>query len=789
MSLVADLYQNPDWGPAPEDSSVVRAWLKSKAKGFGLFIGGEWSPAAESFDAMDPATDQPLAKIGKGSAADIDKAVRAAAEAFPAWSATSGHGRARVLYALARLIQKQSRFLAVLETLDNGKPIRENRDIDIPLAARHFYHHAGWAQLLDQTHPDQEALGVVGQVIPWNFPFLMLAWKIAPALACGNTVVLKPAEHTSLTALYFAELCQEAGVPPGVVNIVTGDGSTGEALVDHPGVAKIAFTGSTAIGRRIRQRTAGSGKALTMELGGKSPFIVLEDADLDGAVEGLIDAIWFNQGEVCCAGSRLLAEEGIADRLVEKIKARLEKLRLGDPLDKSIDMGALVAPVQKQRVEKIVAQAQAEGATVWRPEVAPPATGSYVAPTLLTDLGTSNVAWTEEIFGPVLSVMTFRSLKEAAQLANHSRYGLAAAVWGENIDRALQLAAELRCGVVWVNAANQFDAACPFGGYRESGFGREGGAVGLDAYLKPKVPPAMLPAVVETPARSPASPREGIDRTPKNYIGGKQTRPDGGLTREVFGPDGEPIGRVGDGNRKDIRDAVEAALAAESWGKASPHLRAQVLYYLAENMDARREALAAALRDQTGAKGGEAVREVEAAISRLFTFAAWADKFEGRVHQPNASRQLALSVHEPLGVIGVVCPDANPLLSMISLVAPAIAMGNRVVLVPSERHPMIAAEFYALLDTSDVPAGVINIVTGDREALGLVLAQHDGVDGLWHFGSEEGGRAAEEASAGNMKRTWTGLGQTPDPFDPAAEGVQALKHAVQVKTIWVPYGD
>ena len=789
MSLVADLYANPDWGPAPEDSGAVRAWLKSKAKGFGLFIGGEWVKTAGSLPALNPATDEPLATIAQGSAADIDKAVKAAAAALPAWSQTSCHGRARVLYALARLIQKQSRFLAVLETLDNGKPIRESRDVDIPLAARHFYHHAGWAQLLDQTHPDQEPLGVVGQVIPWNFPFLMLAWKIAPALACGNTVVLKPADHTSLSALYFAELCLEAGVPPGVVNIVTGDGATGEALVDHPGVAKIAFTGSTAVGRRIRQRTAGSGKALTMELGGKSPFIVLEDADLDGAVEGLIDAIWFNQGEVCCAGSRLLVEEGVEGRLVEKIKARLEKFRLGDPLDKSIDMGALVAPIQKQRVETIVAQAEAEGAVAWRPSSALPATGSYIAPTLLTDLGTSNVAWTEEIFGPVLSVMSFRTLKEAAQLANHSRYGLAAAVWSENIDRALQLAAELRCGVVWVNAANQFDAACPFGGYRESGFGREGGAVGLDAYLKPRSQPPSLDAVIPAMAKGPAAHAEGIDRTLKNYIGGKQTRPDGGLTREVLGPDGAVIGRVGEGNRKDIRDAVEAAVAAESWGKASPHLRAQVLYYLAENMDGRAAALAAALRDQVGLKGGEAEREVEASVSRLFAYAAWADKYEGAVHQPNVGRQLALSVHEPLGVIGIVCPDPRPLLSMISLVAPAIAMGNRTVVVPSERHPMIAAELYSLLDTSDVPGGVLNIVTGDRDALGLVLAQHDGVEGLWHFGSAPGGKAAEDASTGNMKRTWTGLGRTPDWSSPSAEGRSILKHAVQVKTIWVPYGD
>src|SRR6266478_10047519 len=397
---VMEIFETMDYGPAPESPAPVQAWLKQRQP-FGLFINGQWvKPASGQYlDSINPSTGKPLAQVAAANSADVDAAVAAARAAFESWGKTPGHVRARYMYAIARHIQKHSRLLAVLESLDNGKPIRETRDIDIPLVARHFYHHAGWAQLLPQEAPDRVPLGVVGQVIPWNFPLLMLAWKIAPALACGNTVVLKPAEFTSLTALYFAELCQEAGVPPGVVNIITGAGETGQALVDHPGVAKIAFTGSTDVGRIIRARTAGSGKKLSLELGGKSPFLVLEDADLDAAVEGLVDAIWFNQGEVCCAGSRLLVEESVAERFLGKIKARLANFRLGDPLDKCIDMGAIVDPIQRTRIDQLVRQAESEGGHVWRAPVTCPPAGCYYPPTLITHLGTANTAWREEIFG------------------------------------------------------------------------------------------------------------------------------------------------------------------------------------------------------------------------------------------------------------------------------------------------------------------------------------------------------------------------------------------------------
>src|SRR2546423_1589911 len=486
MSIV-EKFMTMEYGPAPEDPREALAWLDRHGRRFGHFMNGTWQAPGEGtyFDTTDPSTGEKLATVAQGSAADVDSAVKAARAALPAWQSLIPHARARYLYALARQVQKHSRWLAVLETLDNGKPIRENRDIDIPLVARHFYHHAGWAQLLEQEFPGYTACGVVGQIIPWNFPLLMLAWKIAPALATGNTVVLKPAEFTPVTALAFAEICQEVGLPAGVVNIVTGDGSTGEALVKHPAVDKIAFTGSTEVGRAIRRATAQSHQKISLELGGKSPFIVFEDADLDSAVDGLVDGIWFNQGQVCCAGSRLLMQESIAEPLIAKIRERMITLRVGPPLDKAIDIGAIVAPVQLERIQRLVNQGVAEGATCNQPSYAVPTGGLYFPPTLLTNVHPTSTVAQEEIFGPVLAAMTFRTLREAVELANNTTYGLAASVWSENINVALQVASQLKAGVVWVNSTNLFDAACGFGGYRESGYGREGGREGLLEYLEP----------------------------------------------------------------------------------------------------------------------------------------------------------------------------------------------------------------------------------------------------------------------------------------------------------------
>src|SRR5580692_5357486 len=403
---IAEKFVTMEYGPAPEDAKEALSWLDHHKHRFGHFINGVWAAPSTGkyFDTADPSTGEKPASVAEGSAADIDVAVKAARAAFPGWQSLSTHARARYLYALARQVQKHSRRLAVLETMDNGKPIRESRDLDIPLVARHFYHHAGWAQLLQQEFPGYIACGVVGQIIPWNFPLLMLAWKIAPALATGNTVVLKPAEFTPLTALAFAEICQEVGLPPGVVNIVTGDGATGEALVNHPDIDKIAFTGSTEVGRAIRKATAQSHKKLSLELGGKSPFIVFEDADLDSAVEGLVDGIWFNQGQVCCAGSRLLMQESIADKLTRKLQARMSTLRVGSPLDKAIDIGAIVARVQLERIERLVQQG-----------IVMPSRGLYFKPTLLSNVHPTSIVAQQEIFGPVLTAMTFRTPREAVE--------------------------------------------------------------------------------------------------------------------------------------------------------------------------------------------------------------------------------------------------------------------------------------------------------------------------------------------------------------------------------------
>ena len=795
MPTIRSVLESMDYGPSPEANTHALAWLENHRGGFNHFIGGRFSASSggEHFDVMNPASDTLLARVAQGTEADIDAAVKAARKAFASWSKLPGHARARHLYAIARLVQKRERFLAVLESMDNGKPIRESRDIDIPLVARHFYHHAGWAELMSTEFRGYGPVGVCGQIIPWNFPLLMLAWKIAPALAAGNTVVLKPAEFTPLTALAFAEICREAGLPPGVVNIVCGDGTTGAHLVNHGSVDKIAFTGSTDVGRLIRKATAGTGKKLSLELGGKSPFIVYEDADLDAAVEGVVDAIWFNQGQVCCAGSRLLIQEGVASRFIAKLKRRMETLRVGDPLDKSIDVGAIVAPVQLQRIRELVKQGEAEGGTLWQSSCAIPTKGSFFAPSLFLDVGPASTVVQEEIFGPVAVAMTFRTPEEAVQLANHTRYGLAATVWSENLNLALDTAARVKAGVVWVNSTNLFDAAAGFGGYKESGFGREGGREGMyeyvtSAWLKdlPRVAPQKGPALSALPAE--IAEHGSIDRTAKLFIGGKQTRPDSGYSYSVLNPKGSSIGQAGLGNRKDIRNAVEAAVKVAGWGGATAHNRAQVLYYIAENLSARATEFAQRLGDM-GQRPKLAAAEVEASIRRIFYYAAQADKYDGRVHSTR-SRNVTLAMNEPFGVMGLLCPDEAPLLGFVSLVMPAIAMGNRVVAVPSPRQPLAATDFYQVLETSDVPAGVINIATGDREELARTLAEHDEVDCLWYHGAAAGCAAVEKASAGNLKSTWTNQGRQLDWFsEMQGQGEEYLRHATQVKNIWIPYGE
>ncbi|WP_299501024.1 aldehyde dehydrogenase family protein [uncultured Roseobacter sp.] len=778
---VSEIFETMDYGVAPESAAEALAWLVDQGDRFGHFIDGAFTDPGAGFDSRNPANGEVLATLTQATQADVDAAVRAARKAQGKWEGLGGPGRARYLYALARLLQKHSRLFAVLESLDNGKPIRESRDIDVPLAQRHFYFHAGMAQLMEDELPDRAALGVCGQVIPWNFPLLMLAWKIAPALAMGNTVVLKPAEYTSLTALLFADICRQAGLPKGVVNIVTGDGAVGEMIVAAD-VDKVAFTGSTAVGRRIREATAGSGKALTLELGGKSPYIVFDDADLDSAVEGLVDAIWFNQGQVCCAGSRLLVHEPVAETFYAKLRARMDKLRVGDPLDKSIDVGAIVDPVQLKNIADLVAANTAGHTHTAATEL--PAQGSFYLPTLITGLNPADTLMQEEIFGPVLVSTTFRTPADAVALANNTRYGLAATVWSENINLALDIAPKLASGIVWINGTNLMDAAAGFGGVRESGFGREGGWEGLSGYTRPKVAGKPLKEIQAFSGEG--TPADPIDRTAKLYIGGKQSRPDSGYSAPVWGKSGVLLGHVSLANRKDLRNAVEAAQAAKGWSKTTGHLRAQILYYIAENLSARADEFAKRLDDMQGGKGGH--KEVDAAVKRLFTYAAWADKYDGQVHGVPI-RGVALAMKEPVGVIGAICPNEAPLLGLISCVAPAMAMGNRVILSASEPFPLAATDFIQILETSDVPAGVVNILTGSHADIAPHMAAHMDIDAVWSFGDKELSGQIEKASASNLKRTWVNNGIGRDWMGAAGQGKEFLEAATEVKNIWVPYGE
>ena len=784
---ILESFDKLDYSEALESSSEAQKWLEDNGRRFGQFINGKFisQKDAEIIASLDPSNGDLLANIEIASDSQLNTAVKAARQAQPNWQALGGHGRAKVLYALARLIQKNARLIAVLETLDNGKPIRESRDIDIPLAIRHFYHHAGWAQLQEKEFKSYESIGVVAQIVPWNFPLLMLSWKIAPALAMGNTIVFKAAEQTPITAMYFAHLCQQAGIPSGVINMVNGDGVVGAALAAHEGIDKVAFTGSTAVGQSIRKSTAGQGKKLTLELGGKSAFVVFEDADLDAAVEGLVDSIWFNQGEVCCAGSRLLVQAEVAEKLHLKIKARIKQLRLGLPLDKSIDLGSLVSKTQFERVSQMVKDGLQHGGESFQACDIDSEKNLY-PPTLITDIDSSHPLAQEEIFGPVLVSMTFRTQSEAVALANNSRYGLAASVWSENINRAMDVAPKIKAGVLWINCHNQFDASCGFGGVKESGFGREGGKEGLYEYLKPRY---LSPVKNVRSKKTNSNKNQLIDRTLKFYIGGKQVRPDGGHSIETFNANGTLAAVVGSGNRKDIRNAVNAAVKATSWSSQSGHGRAQILYFLAENLAVRESEWIERLETLCGISNENAKAEFDESISRIFSYAAWADKYDGAVHSA-PYRGVTMALPEPIGVLAQVAPENQPLLTTISLIAPAIAMGNRVILIPSDSFPSVALELVQTFETSDIPPGVINIVTGDKSELSHQLVGHAEVDGVWCWSDSNNIAKVETISAMDLKRLWVHIDGDRDWLDSnQGEGLEFLRNATEVKNIWTPYGD
>ncbi|KAK3096828.1 hypothetical protein FSP39_003725 [Pinctada imbricata] len=810
---VSEIFKSMSYGPAPEADNVVKAWLDDHNRAFGHFINGEWvkPEGRKTYQTKNPATGEVLASTIQGEQEDVDMAVKAAEKAYQSWSKTLPHVRARHLYSIARHIQKHMRLFSVVEAMDNGKTFRETRDADVPIVVRHFYHHAGWAQLMDTEMRGWKSVGVIGAIVPWNFPLMLLTWKIAPALAMGNTVVLKPATYTRLSALLLAEVCAEAGLPPGVFNVITGGGAMGSLLADHRLVDKVAFTGSTGVGQTLRRLTAGSGKKLSLELGGKSPVVVFESADLDSAVEGVVDAIWFNQGQVCSAGSRLLVQESIHDKMVEKLKERLTHFRVGDSLDKGMDMGAIVDESQRKSIDEYVEDARKEGAQIFQFKESIPSKGCYYPPTIITNVQTVSRVVVEEIFGPVLVVLPFRTAKESIALSNNTIYGLGGSVWTENVSLALEVALSIKAGTIWVNCHNLFDAAAGFGGYRQSGYGRDGGKEGLFEYVRPAWEERPRPGKVEGDLKKfgatlPNRPTVGnnetveipvnglsvpsIDRTYKMYYGGAQKRPDAPYSRPVVNPAGKVVGHVGEGNRKDVRNAVETAhAAAPGWGKRAAHNRAQIVYYMAENLELRRDEVAGRIQQMTGGKLEECRSEVDISIQRLFHWGAYCDKYGGGI-QETTLYGATVKIHEPVGVIGIACPDEFPLLGFVSLFAPAVIRGNTIVIVPSQKYPLSALDFYQVFETSDLPAGVVNILTGDRDHLTKYLTEHQDIQSMWYFGSAEGSKFVEHESAENVKRTWVNYGIARDWMDPEqGQGEEFLYHSVQCKNIWIPMGD
>jgi len=800
---VSEVFNSMEYGPALESDKVAQKWMEDHDRKFGLFINNEWvHPEGRKFyETKSPAGGgEFLAKTTQGTAEDVEAAVAAASTAHNSWSKLSGLERSKHLYNIARTVQKHSRLVAVVEALDNGKSIRETRDADVPTVIRHLYHYAGWAQLAQESLPGWESIGVVGAIVPWNFPLMLLTWKVAPALAMGNTVVLKPATYTRLSALLFAELCAEAGLPRGVFNVVTGGGAMGQLLAEHRMVQKVAFTGSTEIGKVLRVATAGTGKKISLELGGKSPVVVFASADQDSAVESVVDAIWFNQGQVCSAGSKLLVQENIFDTFIQKIKTRLESFRIGMSLDKCIDMAAIVDESQRKSVSEYVEGARAEGADIFQIE-APP--GCFYPPTLITGVNTASKVVMEEIFGPVLVALPFRTAKEAIALANNTMYGLGASVHSEKLTLALETAKHIKAGTVWINCHNLFDASAGFGGFKQSGFGRDGGREGLFEYAKPSWQTSDIVPKPELDLKKFGTAYQGgvpvingsnnptgsVDRTYKLYYGGAQKRPDGAYSRTVFSPSGQPLGQVGDSNRKDVRNAVEAAAKIQpSWAKKTCFNRQQILYYIAENLEIRKEEFSTILQESTGVSTAEAKQEVEKSIERLFYWAGYADKHGGQVKETTLYGTV-ISLHEPVGIIGVICPDNNPLLSFVSLMAPAIAKSNSVVMVPSEKYPLPALSLYQVFETSDL-GGVVSILTGGSSHVAKYLAEHQNVDAVWCFTDRDTSAFVEQASAVDVKRTWVAYGKDRTWMEDAqGQGEEFLYHCVQVKNVWLTMGD
>jgi len=797
MKNLREIFETMEYGPAEESVDVANEWLDAHRRLFYPFINGGFSRFIDQcyFESVDPRNGHTLARIVQCGQMEVNAAVEAAKSAFPRWAALSGYQRARYLERIANEVQKHARLFAALESLDSGRPIFESRSTEMSLVVRHFQHHAGWAHLRNETFIGYEPIGVCGLIIPRDSPMLMLAWKIAPAIAAGNTVVLKPGPSTSLVTLLFAELLEEIQLPPGVVNIVTGDAGTGELIVKHHDIQKVGFTGSTEVGKLIRHETAGTGKSLSLSLSGKSLFIVFDDADLDSTVEGIMDALCSSQGQT--GGSRLLIQESIYEKMLAKLRQRMETLRIGDPLETSTDLSAIGYRQPPEGRQRLLERAKADGASYWHPSWVQPQEDLFCSPMLFSDVEPSSNLGQIEIFGPILLASSFRHAAEAIELANNTVYGLTASVWTENLPMTLEVAPRLKAGTIWINSTNLFDAASAFGGYRESGSAREGGNEGMYQYLIPGWERSLpfydrseLDLHLRPVGSSIRSPRfdEPSSRAARLYIGGKQLRPDGGYSFAVKDAEGRFVSAAGLGSRKDIRNAVEAAQKASHWSRTTAHERAQALCRIGENLSARASEFSHRLQTLIGTGESESRREVEKTVERLFYYAAWADKYDGHVHQ-TAGQSVALAMPEPWGVMGLICPSEHPLLWLVTLLAPAIAVGNCVVAIPSARFPVPATDFCQVLDSSNLPPGVINLVTGHSDDLARVLAQHDDVGAVWYIGSAKGSASVERESKGNLKACWVNRGKRRNPFDDhQAQGWEYLRHAIQIKNIWLPYG-
>lgn len=785
MSRIIEIYNTMEYGPVLESPVAALDWIARHDGRVPGFVHGQWvSGSDEWIPAIDPATDLVLAEIPQTSPEGLDEAVNAASQAQATWAGLAPHLRARHLYAWSRAIDQHRRTIACLETLDHGRPIRDVLAHDIPFIIDNLVHNAGWAQLIDRKQPNTAPRGVVGAVVDWTAPLVSLISKVGPALAAGNTVVAKPSNYTSLTALLLAELAHRSGIPAGVFNVVTGDERVATALAAHPELDMVAVVAPTSVGRLVRRVTAGHAKSLSLTLGSRSPFIVFDDVDLDAVTESLVEAAWSNQGQSPTHAPRVLMHESIAGPLLHRLRARMDRLRIGNPLDRTIDLGPMVSDQQRQQVSAQLEQALSEGAMLYQPNTERPQTGAYMLPSLLTQVHPASSIALEDVIGPVAITMTFRTTAEAIELANNSRYGMAATIWSDSHATALSVATSLECGVVWINHTGSRAAHLGWGGPRDSGAGRDGGLEAIQAYRRSSE--ATSPSPTKTPQMAaPLQPTEslarpGFVRHYPLYIDGQALRGRSEPT-SIDTADGIAIATIDSATAADVHRAVQAARKASGWCRNNRLSRAKVLYELAILVEHHRSILTDAWAESEHVPTIDAQHDLDHAIERLFDCAAWADKSIGSSDLLGTEAMTTVGLQEPIGVIGMVLADPYSFSELLLLIGASIAMGNRVVIAPSYPHAMLAMALSTVLQASTVPRGVINLVPGNAIELTKVLAEHDDLDGFWCFG-EHDTATVEALAAENLKRVWT------DDTIPMDE-VMLLDRATRTKTIYIPIGD